>query len=125
MGWPITCETWTLFKIVLGGSGFLLLGAIYVLRLIRNWSHIRRIGAAQAEQAESNARRATTHAEFSQWLMDEARQGRLAVPPHEFVDLVARTEVRAIDRLADSDIRLQLPEGTDPGSVDDGHSSAT
>jgi hypothetical protein len=85
MGWPITCETWTLFKIVLGGSGFLLLGAIYVLRLIRNWSHIRRIGAAQAEQAEqaeSNARRATTHAEFSQWLMDEARQGRLAVPPH-------------------------------------------
>jgi hypothetical protein len=100
-------------EVNLEGSGFLLLGTIYVLRLVRDWSHIRRIGAAQATQAESAARRATTHADFSQWLVDEARHGRLHVSPSELVNLVTRPEVQALDRLADDKIRLQLPEGTD------------
>jgi hypothetical protein len=100
-------------EIVLGGSGFLLLGAAYSLRLVRDWANTRRVGAAQATQAEHEARRAGCHADLSEWLVSEARNGRLYVPPHELVNLVTKTDFRAIDRLADNDIHLELPAGTD------------
>jgi hypothetical protein len=44
-------------EVVFGGSGFLILGAIYVLRLIRDWSSARRQGAAAAREAGRRARR--------------------------------------------------------------------
>lgn len=107
-------------EVILGGSGFLLLGVIYVLRLARDWSHTRRIGAARAEAAESVARRATTHADFVEWLVVEATQGRLHQPPHELVDLVTRPEIQTLDRIANNEIQLQLPTGMDPKPSADG-----
>jgi hypothetical protein len=100
-------------EIVLGGSGFLLLGVIYAVRFVRDWSSNRRLAAAQATMAEHDARRSGSHADFAEWLVSEARQGRLYAPPQELVNLITNSEVRAIDRLAENDIRLELPPGTD------------
>jgi hypothetical protein len=100
-------------EVILGGSGFLLLGVIYAVRFVRDWSSKRRLGAAQATIAEHDARRSGSHADFTEWLVDEARQGRLYVPPQELVNLITNSDVRAIDRLSENDVWLELPRGTD------------
>jgi hypothetical protein len=81
---------------ILSGSAVLLLGAIhYVLQFVRDWSHIRRIGAAEAQRAEVAAQRAAIHADFSQWLVDEAKIGSLHMSLSELIDVVTRPEIQA------------------------------
>lgn len=77
--------------------GFLLLlGSIPVLRLMRDWGHTRRIGAAEAQQAEAAAQRAITHADLCRWLVDEAKVGRLHMPPSELIDVLTHPEIQAL-----------------------------
>lgn len=76
--------------------GFLLLGSIHVLRLARDWSYTRRIGAAEARQAEAAAQRAVAHADLCQWLVDEAKVGSLHMPLSELIDVVTRPEIQAL-----------------------------
>jgi hypothetical protein len=97
-------------EVVLGGSGFLLLGVIYTLRLVRDWSCARRVGTANAKQAEATAARAVTQADLLQWLVDEAKAGRMHVRPTELVSVVTQPELQALDRLASNEINLKLPE---------------
>jgi len=85
---------------ILMGSGFLLLGTIKVLTLIRDWSSDRRERAAAANVAESEARRFASSAELSEWLVSEARAGRLHVPVGELVQLVTPADYQALQRLS-------------------------
>jgi hypothetical protein len=114
-------------EIVLTGSGFLLLGTVYVARLVRDWSSTRRIGAAAAREAEASAeasartaaasaREAEDRAEMLHWLVDEAKAGRMPVPPGDLLNSVTHTEAKALRRLASTDVTLQLPQGLDPSS---------
>jgi len=100
-------------EVVLTGSGFLILGTIYALRLVRDWSSKRREGAAAAQEAEAAARRQAAGADLMEWLVEEAKAGRLHVPPGDLLSAVTAAESEAMRRLAAEDIQLQLPPGTD------------
>lgn len=63
---------------------------------MRDWSHTRRIGAAEAQQAEAAAQRAVTHADLCQWLVDEAKVGSRHMPLSELIDVVTRPEIQAL-----------------------------
>lgn len=76
--------------------GFMLLSSIPVLRFMRDLSHTRRIGAAEAQQAEAAAQRAITHADLCQWLVDEAKVGRPHMPSSELIDVIARPQIHAL-----------------------------
>ncbi|MGH8913250.1 MAG: hypothetical protein ACRDZM_01895 [Acidimicrobiia bacterium] len=102
-------------EVILTGSGFLILGCAYTLRLIRDWSNTRRAGAGAAREAVAAARHAEARAELFQWLVDEARAGRMPVPPGALLNMVTQTEAEAVHRLATSDIALELPSGFETG----------
>jgi hypothetical protein len=103
-------------EVILTGSGFLILGTIYVLRIVRDWSSKRREGAAAAREAEAAARRKAAGADLLEWLVEEAKKGRLHVPPGELLNLVGAADARAMRRLAAENVQLQLPPGADPAS---------
>jgi hypothetical protein len=103
-------------EVVLTGSGFLILGTIYVLRLVRDWSSTRREGAAAAREAEAAARRTAATAELLEWLVDEAKAGRLHVPPGDLLDVVNVADARALRRLSAKEVQLQTPTGGDTSS---------
>lgn len=114
-------------EVVLGGSGFLFVGVVSVLRLVRDWSNTRRQGAAHAQQAEAGARareaQADEHearADLVRWLVDEAKAGRMPIPVGELLDVVTQDDETALDRLADGNVELQLPSGLDPSGADQG-----
>lgn len=107
-------------EVVLTGSGFLIAGAIYVLRMIRDWSSNRRMAAAAAEQAEAaadvaraQAAQTRTEGDILRWFADEARAGRWHVPPGELLDLVRREDITAMERLSATPVQLDLPRGLD------------
>ena len=103
-------------EVVLTGSGFLILGTIYVLRMVRDWSNKRREGAAVAREAEATARRQTAGADLMEWLVEETKAGRLHVPPGDLLSAVTAAESEAIGRLSAEDVQLQLPPGSDPAA---------
>jgi hypothetical protein len=103
----------------LGGSGFLIAGSIYALRMVRDWSSRRRIGAADARDAEARASGEEARAELLQWLVDEAKAGRMPVPAGDLLQLVTASDVEAVDRLAEEEISLRLPSGLDPAGETD------
>jgi len=103
-------------EVVLTGSGFLIFGTIYVLRMVRDWSNKRREGAAAAHEAEAAARRKAAGADLMEWLVDEAKAGRQHVPPGDLLNVVSAAEGEAMRRLAAEDVQLQLPPGADPSS---------
>lgn len=105
-------------ELILCGAGSLLMGAIVVARLVRDWSSQRRIAAAAVAQAKAEARKAHAEAEraeiatdFARWMADEARAGRGALPQLELLKAITPDEARAIDRLAEQDVQLSLPPG--------------
>lgn len=100
-------------EVMLTGSGFLILGTIYALRMVRDWSNKRREGAAAAREAEAAARRQAAGADLMEWLVEEAKAGRLHVPPGDLLGAVTAAEGEAMRRLAAEDVQLQLPPGTD------------
>jgi nucleotide-binding universal stress UspA family protein len=114
-------------ELVLGGSGTLVVGAIWCLRFIRDWSNKRRFDAAkahleearareadaEAQQAQARAREADVRADLLRWLLDEAKAGRMVVPPGELLDLVQASDADALDRLAKTPVELELPEQLD------------
>lgn len=100
-------------EVVLTGSGFLIFGTIYALRMVRDWSNKQREGAAEARVAEAGARRQAAGADLMEWLVEEAKAGRLHVPAGELLNGVTAAEGEAMRRLAMEDVQLQLPPGTD------------
>jgi hypothetical protein len=101
-------------EVILSGSGFLLLGTITALRLVRDWSNTRRHGSAEAQEAEASARRYSAQADLMEWLVDETKAGRLHIPPSDLLNSVSAGQGEAIRRLAEQDVQLGLPPGTDP-----------
>jgi len=55
------------------------------VRLVRDWSSSRRRGGAQARAAEAAAKDAEARAEFVCWLVEEAKSGRMLLPPGELL----------------------------------------
>jgi hypothetical protein len=101
-------------EVILSGSGFLILGTTYALRMVRDWSNTRRQGSAMADEAAANARRHLAQADLMEWLVDEAKAGRLHVAPGDLLNGVTPAENEAMSRLAEREVQLQLPPGTDP-----------
>lgn len=111
-------------EVMLTGSGFLIAGVIYLLRMVRDWSSARRRAAAIADQAEAavdearaRANEAWTEADIIRWLADEAQAGRWHVPPGDLLSVV-RDDLATLNRLAASDVTLGLPPGVDPSQPD-------
>lgn len=102
-------------ELVLAGSGMLIGGVIWVARLVRDWSNKRRADEAVVREAHAEATITETRAELYKWLVDEAKQGRCPMPVGDLAQLVTPAEIKALDRLADSPLRLELPPGTGPG----------
>jgi hypothetical protein len=96
-------------EVVLLGAGFLLVGGVKVLRMIRDWSSQRRIGDAMAASAEAAAQQSKSAADLGAWLVDEVRAGRQPVPVGELMRQVTPSDLEAIAKLADTDVQLQLP----------------
>jgi len=103
-------------EVILTGSGFLIVGTIYVLRMVRDWSSKRREGAAVAREAEATARQKSAGAALMEWLVEEAKAGRLHVPPGDLLAAVSSYQTEVLHRLAEDDVQLQVPAGTDPSS---------
>jgi hypothetical protein len=101
-------------EVVLSGSGFLLLGSIYVVRIVRDWSSTRRQDAATAQTLEAHARQDSARADLMEWLVTEAKEGRLHVPPGDLLNSVSPDESAAMARLAEQKVQIQLPTGSDP-----------
>lgn len=99
-------------EVLLAGSGFLLLGTIKVLTLIRDWSAERREKAAAADAAESVARQYASSAALSEWLVSEAMQGRQHVPIGDLVRVATPQDFNAMNRLVASDVSLDIPQGS-------------
>lgn len=124
LGTPVTLQRLSYqnpLEVALAGSGFLIAGTIYVLRMIRDWSSDRRTATAAAEQAEAaadsaraNAMRARTEADILQWFADEARAGRWHVPPGALLDVSRREDIAAMERLSSTTVQLELPKALDP-----------
>lgn len=100
-------------EVVLTGSGFLIAGTIYVLRLVRDWSNKRRIDAGAAREAEAVARQTEARADLLRWLVDETKAGRMPVPPGDLLGSVTHSEGGALKRLATADVTLELPKDFD------------
>jgi hypothetical protein len=99
--------------LTLRGAGLLLVGVLQAFRFARDWSAVRRRGKAQARMTEAAAGEAETRAELFRWLVDEAKSGRIVVPPGDLLKTVSPAEMRALGRLAATDVTLRLPPGTD------------
>jgi len=108
-------------ELILTASGFAIAGVVAVLRLARDWSNTRRLGAAEADQAEADAR--TRHAradgeetrgDLTQWLVNEAKAGRVAIPIGELLGAVGPSDDAALRRLADHPLELEAPAELDP-----------
>jgi hypothetical protein len=112
-------------EVVLTGSGFVIAGVIYVLRMIRDWSSSQRAAGAAADHAQAvsdearaQASQAWTQAHLLRWFADEAKAGRWHIPPGELLGLGPDSRIETLyrlDRLAQNEITLQVPEGLDPG----------
>ncbi len=109
-------------EVTLTGSGFLIAGVIYVLRMVRDWSSARRSAAAAARQAEAiadearaRASQAWNEADILRWLTREAQAGHWHIPPTDLVNLVRPDDLAALNRLAIDDVTLTLPQSLDLG----------
>jgi hypothetical protein len=96
-------------EVVLFGAGFVLVGTVKVLRMIRDWSSQRRIGDSIADSAEAAAQQNKTAADLGAWLVEEAQAGRQHVPISDLLKYVGPQDLTAIQQLADLDVQLQLP----------------
>jgi len=95
--------------IVILGGGFMLMGAVQLLRIIRDWRQRRRIEHAAADIAEAEARQATARAEVVEYLGKEIIAGRLHVPASELGAMLTREDISAVARLAGPEATLELP----------------
>jgi hypothetical protein len=112
-------------EVALTGSGFLIGGVVYALRMIRDWSSARRAAAAEADeaaaianQAQARAIQAWSEADVLRFFLDEARAGRWHVPPGDLLGTVRSEDLAAANRLAGGDVKLTLPEGLDPSPAE-------
>ena len=102
------------FELILLASGFALTGILKVCRFARDYSAQKRIANAQATAAEAHADLHVTRADTARWLLQEAQQGRVHVPPADMLSVVTAEDMAAIQRLADSEIQLQMPPERTP-----------
>jgi hypothetical protein len=94
---------------MLGGSGFLVLGAAAALRFVRDYSATRRLGAVKADLAEASAVREDLRTDLFRWVVGEVQAGRMLVPPADLLRLLSDADVQALNTLARSDVALDLP----------------
>jgi hypothetical protein len=107
--------------VAVSGAGFGFKGIISLLVLIRDWTTTRRLNAAEAAQAEARvdreqaeARLAMSRADLAQWYVNEVQQGRAQfVPAGQLANEAKDSELKAIDRLSETDPQLELPPGAD------------
>jgi hypothetical protein len=111
-------------EVILGGSGLILAGVATVLRLVRDWSNQKRRGAAEADHAEAVARErhaaadiAHARAALTQWLVNEARNGRAGVPIGDLLGAITEADEEALARLSAHRVELMLPPGLDPSAA--------
>lgn len=111
-------------ELILGGSGLGIAGVVSVLRLVRDWSNTRRRGAAEADQAEADARARHAYADdqearavYTRWLIDEAKAGRVAIPIGELLAVVTPDDGVALARLAARHVEISAPAGLDSSST--------
>lgn len=98
-------------ELILAGSGMLIAGVMYAARMARDWSAQRRAAEAIAREAEAEADMTEARSELYRWMVREARRGRAPIPIGDLVRVVTPAEVKALNRLSDSPITLELPRG--------------
>ena len=114
--WVVSVRYRNPLEIVIGGVVFVLIrGLVPFLRLVRDWSHTRRLGEARAQAAHSEARITSTRADLIEWLARETREGRNYVPLRTLVDMVSDSDLKALDRLADYAVHIDVPSDSDSG----------
>ena len=96
--------------VVLGAAGLTVTGILKVLSMIRDWGPTRRKAAAEAAEAEANARIRATAANVAEWLASEARGDRLYLSVSEMVAAVGLAELQAIDRLSQHETQIDVPD---------------
>lgn len=100
-------------ELVLAGSGLLIGGVIVAARLVRDWSVTRRTNEAVAREAEAEARMTEDRARLYSWMVDEARRGASPIPIVDLVQMVTPAEVKALSRLSQDPVTLELPRGSE------------
>ncbi|MCG6493601.1 hypothetical protein [Kitasatospora sp. A2-31] len=87
----------------LDGSGYYVAGAIAVLRMVRDWSGIRRARDLKIERDEILN-------EALKWLVSQKQN---PVPPGDLLALIREDDASALDRLAADEVDLELPADID------------
>lgn len=100
-------------ELVLMGSGMLIAGVVVAARLVRDWSTTRRTNEAVAREAEAEARMTEDRARLYSWMVDEARRGASPMPIGDLVQIVTPPEVKALSRLSQDPVTLELPRGSE------------
>ena len=100
-------------ELVVVGSGFMIAGLTLAARTVRDWSNAKRVRRAQAREAEAEARMTEARADLYRHLVNEAIQGRATIPVGDLVQIVTPAEVKALNRIAEAPVTLQLPPGAD------------
>lgn len=100
-------------ELVLMGSEMLLAGVIVASRMVRDWSAARRANLAIAREAEAEARMTEDRARLYSWLVEEARRGRSPIPIGDLVQMITPAEIKALSRLSQDAVTLELPRGSE------------
>lgn len=100
-------------EVVLLGSGMVIAGVVLAARTLRDWSSTRRIGEATAREAEAEARMTEARADLYEHLVAQAREAQVPVPVADLVQIVTPPEIKALNRLAERPIALELPGRAD------------
>lgn len=100
-------------ELILLGSGLLLRGVIIAARLVRDWSAQRRINSATAREAEAQARMTEDRARLYSWMVDQATSGQSPIPVGDLVQITTPADIRALSRLAEDPVTLELPRGSE------------
>jgi hypothetical protein len=100
--------------VAVSGAGFGFKRIISLLVLIRDWGTAKRQRGAEAAEAEARAEQAISRADLLKWYVNEVQEGRAQlVPAGQLASEAKDSELRAIDRLTQIGIRLELPLGAD------------
>jgi hypothetical protein len=101
-------------ELILVGSGMLLTGVILTARLVRDWSNKRAADGTVVREARAEASITEARADLYRWLVDETKAGRAPMPVGELVSTVTPSEIKALNRVADSPVVITVPGGSEP-----------
>lgn len=105
-------------ELVLAGSGMFITGVVFAARTLRDWSNSRRVGEATAREAEAEARMTEARADLYEHLVAQAKEGQTPVPVGDLVQIVTPPEIKALNRLAERPIAVELGRASADQSPD-------